>query len=398
MKAMYCGSFDPLTLGHLDIVQRALAARSSNRKYPKYEHLVICVGVNPEKEGFLKPEKRKELIEGALKDCLPDPDTSRVSVICAEGLTVDVAQAQGVDVLIRGIRLGTADENKEVQLAAHHRQLAHIRGYELPTDYIIQDTPDLQFISSSMVRLYLEYKEYIGVAERVPRNVCQELLINPLWKRFEDARRQRGNHLNPSSAWGQIKEAYLPRPYHNLIHLAYMLNMFDIYKRQAQRTEDYRNIVRKSNSIEMAIFAHDVVYDGESDRNEAASVEKLKEWEARGWMRCVNVLEISELIMATTHQDENLTGCCALIADLDLCILGTSNQATWKAYNQAIREEYAAYADEVFLKGRSKFLSELLKREHIFQTEFFRNRFEVQARRNIAKELQRMAVQSVFCR
>lgn len=91
MKAIYAGSFDPLTLGHLDIIRRAAKLVSE---------LVIAVMVNPDKPGFFPHTQRIRLIEMACAQT----GIYNVRVISDQGLLTDLAQAQGCRLLIRGLR------------------------------------------------------------------------------------------------------------------------------------------------------------------------------------------------------------------------------------------------------------------------------------------------------
>src|SRR5262245_58881026 len=90
--AVYAGSFDPVTLGHVDIVQRGARI---------YEHVTIAVGMNPEKSPLFTAEERVALLQAVFCD-LPN-----VSVDCFRGLTVDFVQCSGASVMLRGIRTVT---------------------------------------------------------------------------------------------------------------------------------------------------------------------------------------------------------------------------------------------------------------------------------------------------
>jgi predicted metal-dependent HD superfamily phosphohydrolase len=80
----------------------------------------------------------------------------------------------------------------------------------------------------------------------------------------------------------------------------------------------------------------------------------------------------------------------ALFLDMDLSILG-ADDAVFDQYEAAVREEYSWADDATWNHGRAAVLESFLAREHIFHTEIFRHRFEAQARRNIARSLERLA-------
>lgn len=130
MKALFAGSFDPFTTGHLSIVKRALAI---------FDEVAVGLGVNEN-----KPESRDidERLKSLRKLFADDP---RVSVGAYTGLTADYARAIDAGVLIRGIR-STADLEYERNLADTNRDV-----FGIDTLFLVCD-PALSFVSSSMVR------------------------------------------------------------------------------------------------------------------------------------------------------------------------------------------------------------------------------------------------------
>ena len=109
--AVYPGSFDPITNGHLDIIGRAAAV---------FERLVIGVLANPRKQPLLDVDTRIEVIRAAVADAgLGD----RVAVTAFDGLTVDFCRAQDASAIVRGLR-AISDFESEMQLAHNNRVLA----------------------------------------------------------------------------------------------------------------------------------------------------------------------------------------------------------------------------------------------------------------------------------
>jgi len=107
IKAVCPGSFDPVTLGHLDIIERA--ART-------FDEVVVAVLTNPRKEPLFTVEERVEMLKEATKH-IPN-----VSVAAANGLLVDFARAQGCKVIVKGLR-PIQDFEYEWQMGAVNRQL-----------------------------------------------------------------------------------------------------------------------------------------------------------------------------------------------------------------------------------------------------------------------------------
>lgn len=132
VSAMYPGTFDPITLGHEDLVKRATRL---------YDRVVVAIAANPgNKEPMFSLDERVELASSALSDF----DT--VEVTGYEGLTVDFAREHGLAVIIRGLR-AVSDFEYEFQLANMNRHLTD----EVETVFL---TPSdrYTFISSSLVR------------------------------------------------------------------------------------------------------------------------------------------------------------------------------------------------------------------------------------------------------
>jgi pantetheine-phosphate adenylyltransferase len=110
--ALYPGSFDPITMGHLDVVGRALHV---------FDRVVVAVLANPGKRPLLGAERRVAVIRAALAEVgLP---ADRVAVATFDGLTVEAAHAHGASAIVRGLR-AVSDFETELQLAHNNRRLA----------------------------------------------------------------------------------------------------------------------------------------------------------------------------------------------------------------------------------------------------------------------------------
>ncbi len=129
-RAVFPGSFDPLTLGHQDIINRAL---------PHFEEIVIAVGTNIDKEYMFSIEKRMSFIKKNYQDC------NKVIVKDFQGMTVDFCKSIKASIIIRGLR-NPADFEFEKSVAQINRKLSGIDTLFLLTDL------STSFISSSMVR------------------------------------------------------------------------------------------------------------------------------------------------------------------------------------------------------------------------------------------------------
>ena len=128
--ALYPGTFDPFTTGHLSIVERGLAL---------FEEIVIAVGINDSKKCYKPTAERVEHIRRVMKD---EP---RVRIIAYDCLTVDAARKEGANFILRGVRT-VADYEYERNLAYANRNISGIETVLLYT------LPELSYISSTMVR------------------------------------------------------------------------------------------------------------------------------------------------------------------------------------------------------------------------------------------------------
>lgn len=126
----YAGSFDPLTLGHSDIINRSLSL---------VDKLIIGIGVSATKKPLFSLEERKAIIE-------KEHATDSISVVGFDGLLVDVAREHKASVIVRGLRSAT-DFEYEAQMTAMNRTM----DKDIETIFLAA-SPEVGFISSTLVR------------------------------------------------------------------------------------------------------------------------------------------------------------------------------------------------------------------------------------------------------
>lgn len=134
--AFYSGSFDPLTNGHLDVIERATAL---------CDRLVVGIGVNPSKVGLFSTAERSALILEAAAPAVARTGCALETVVFS-GLIVDAARAAGAAVIVRGLR-DAADFDYEMQMAGMNGQMAP----ELATVFL-PASPLVRHISATLVR------------------------------------------------------------------------------------------------------------------------------------------------------------------------------------------------------------------------------------------------------
>ncbi len=129
-RAIFPGSFDPITLGHYDIIKRSIGL---------FDEVIVAIGINAEKKYMFSLDERQRFIEEAFKN---EP---KVKVVSYEGLTVDFCLKNNVQFILRGLR-NPADFEFEKAIAHTNRNLAPIESVFLLT------SADTSYISSSIVR------------------------------------------------------------------------------------------------------------------------------------------------------------------------------------------------------------------------------------------------------
>ena len=130
LAALCPGTFDPVTNGHLDIIERAASV---------FDPLVVAVLENPGKEPAFGVEDRLEMLKEALGD-LP-----AVEVAAFSGLLVDVAKDRGIGVIVKGVR-AVSDFDYELQMAQMNRHLAGVETVFVPT------SPEWSYLSSTLIK------------------------------------------------------------------------------------------------------------------------------------------------------------------------------------------------------------------------------------------------------
>ena len=157
LTGFYPGSFDPLTNGHLDVIERACKL---------VDTLIVGVGVNLSKKPLFSHEDRLALLEQTLAPIGKRTDTE-ISIVDFDGLMVDAARAHGAKLILRGLR-DTTDYNFEMQMVGMNAQMAP----ELQTVFL-PSSPPVRHISATLVR---EIAQLGGdISAFVPTNVLKAL-------------------------------------------------------------------------------------------------------------------------------------------------------------------------------------------------------------------------------
>jgi predicted metal-dependent HD superfamily phosphohydrolase len=174
----------------------------------------------------------------------------------------------------------------------------------------------------------------------------------------------------------QALYAHPPRAYHSLDHIGACLGLVD----------EVRALAAAPDEVEFALWLHDGVYEPMAKDNEARSAAVAAVF-ARD-LQCPRGFSerVAALIDATRHTGAPPSGDAALVADVDMAVLG-SDPPAYDAYAGAIRREYAAASDPGYRRGRAAFLEALLGRPAIYHLPPLRSRFEAAARGNLSREI-----------
>lgn len=154
MIALFPGSFDPFTNGHLDVAQRAAEVA---------DLLIIGVGINPAKRGLIEPARRVALIEEATAHL------ERVEVVALSGANMDEARRLGAHLIVKGVR-GAQDADFEGPQAALNLEVGGVDTWWIPA------RPCLGHVSSSAVRELLSLKK--DISRYVPPALARYLTDN----------------------------------------------------------------------------------------------------------------------------------------------------------------------------------------------------------------------------
>ena len=152
-RAIYPGSFDPVTLGHLNVIKRAAAM---------FDELIVCVSVNSSKpSGLFTPQERVELLRRVTEGL------AGVRVDCWDGLVADYARRNQARVLVKGLR-AVSDYESEIQMAMLNTKL-----YSRLDTIFLYTSPKYAYLSSTVVKEMARYGA--DLSDFVPRQIIEDV-------------------------------------------------------------------------------------------------------------------------------------------------------------------------------------------------------------------------------
>lgn len=366
-KAVYAASLDPITFGHLDVIKRMA---------PRFDEFIVIVAVDPRKNYTFSMNERVQMA----KDATAHLTNVRVET-CIGQYVVRRANELGASVNLRGIR-DISDLESERRMAEENSKICpHIETLWVPC------SPELHAVSSSMV------KSHVGAdptweaqaARSAPAAVVAKLKEKYILSRARKHWAELMSILDVTdekkscSVFDGILARYSEphRHYHTMEHIVSMLD------------EAERESIKDTNLL-LAIWFHDVIYDTRSHDNEEASAMYLITVAQQLGIESFFAMKASDYIRETKHSGNgghpHLEG---LFLDLDLAILG-AEETEFDRYDVNIRKEYEWVDQAAYRTGRGQILQRFLDHPQIFSTLLFQVKYETQARKNLARAIERL--------
>lgn len=363
-KAVYAASLDPITNGHINVIERMARL---------YDEFIVVVAVDSRKTYMFTPEERVDMTRAAVAH-LPN-----VSVdVCIGHYVVKQAEAMGAQVIVRGLRNFKDLEAEQVLAEENRRICPQIETVWIPC------LPNLMHVSSSMVKSHVgidpEWCEQ--VARSVPATVViklkEKFILKKANKHWNTLMSVLGNPKGSKTILQDLLTRYSEpkRAYHNLEHIVAML-------------DELEHLNEKDPAVALAIWFHDAAYDPKMKENEEHSAELAKDAIKKIALPDSLGEQVSNLVTATRHDVTPTEHAAQILVDLDLMILGKPEKE-FDAYEVGIRKEYDWVPQSEFNTRHSNILQSFLNRPSIYSTQLFRDKYESTARNNLLRSIKKL--------
>ncbi|MBI2105299.1 pantetheine-phosphate adenylyltransferase [Candidatus Woesearchaeota archaeon] len=363
-KAVYAGSFDPLTNGHLWMIKEGARL---------FDELIVAIGINPDKKYTFSLDDRINMLRKSTKK-FPN-----VTVDSFENeFLVNYASSIDAQYMLRGIRTGGDYE--------YERGMRYINSdlnSQIVTPFLMPPR-ELVEVSSSFVKGLIGPNGWEEVVESyIPRNVYNNLLVkfkglkirwNNLWKSVGAIGSGEKDYNQLIYFYGEAQRAY-----HNFVHIAHVLREFDKAK----------NFIENPDQMEAALWYHDAVYNTNEKNNEEKSSRLAEQQLSRAGIKPQFIDNVINLILTTKHQVVPNTSDGRYLVDIDLSIFGKSEDE-FDEYERDIMDEYSWVSKEQFKQERSGILQGFLDRDSVYSTDLFKQKYEEQAIRNLQRSIVRL--------
>lgn len=362
-KAVYGGSFDPPTHGHVWVIREAAAL---------FDRVIVAIGTNPDKHPTFSVQTRAQMLSASIRDL------ANVEVVpFSSRFLVEFAAEQGARHLVRGVR-NAADYEAE-------RTIRHMNADidDSVRTVLLPPPRDIAEISSSLIKGLVGNEGWERVVTRYVPSATLIQLIGKEHAWVTEALREAGGRFEDDWFWNTVLPPYLEdgRHYHDLFHIADGLN-------ELKRMLPF---IKDRAAVGLAWACHDIVYDVSRDDNEERSAE---------YARCMaNALELPDVfrdrsarMVLSTKKHVSTDADTRILHGADLAALGTPPHK-YRQHEQSVAREYLLrYTPEEFAIGRAAWAAKFLEEhpEHIYADAGFEERYGAQARRNLEESISRL--------
>jgi pantetheine-phosphate adenylyltransferase len=360
-RAVYAGSFDPVTNGHLWVIRQASQL---------FDEVIVSIGINPDKKYAFTVEERIEMLSKSIPHNNVRVDTFENDFL------VRYAEKINAQYIIRGIR-SQIDFEYEKQMRNVNSEISPSVG----TVFLIPPR-DLADVSSSFVkglvgpegwevilRKYVPlgvFEKFVKKHSKIPFDFSQTY-----WTAEEIER--------DTTLLKIIGDGLAGNAYHNINHIKHCLKEF----------EEVKGKLKDPEAVRLALIYHDAVYDPKLVYNEEKSGDKFM----HDFPNYPQSKKVCKLILATKDhifkQEYEPDWDFGYLMDIDLAILGAEPEKYY-VYRCNIRLEYSHVTDAEFKKGRREFVQKMLDRPQIYWSDYFNNKYEDKARKNLYAELEEL--------
>lgn len=340
--AVYAGSFDPITNGHTNIIERASKI---------FDELIILIGYDNRKNYTFSLEERIEMVKIVTKD-IPNVKID----VCINQYLVNQAKNLGASNIVRGIRTVKDLEDEQV-LAEENRMICpFIETVWIPC------LPSLSHVSSSMVKGHVgidpewEYQVLRSVHPFVVTKLKEKYLKRRAKYHFERLISMISSTDVSNEIFEDIYSRYTNdnRHHHDIEHIVSMLDELEL-------------INENDLALLMSIWLHDIVYDPKRRDNEELSAEYSVYVSKRLGLSSEMTNQIFGYIISTKHEGEPEEYFNKLLLDLDMSIFGKS-QKLFEKYEGGIRKEFCFVPIAEYINCRISLLNSfLIEEKYILQ-------------------------------
>lgn len=371
-KIAFTGSFDPITKGHLWVVQEGLEIA---------EKVVLMIAINPVKKYMFSEKERKDMI---YKSLVEYGIADRVEIVLSRNEYVaQAAMDFDCQYLIRGIRSAVDFDYESLIQKANTEVLGGAKTI------FVMPPRDLESVSSSFIKNLVGPVGWHWNIKKFISNAVYDALIKKYLE--ECIKKYTGLNLDDNQREKlvtTILEKYENRPYHNIDHIVHCFQELEWFLSNAESTENI-NI----NDVGLAILTHDIIYGEKQDKID----EELSAIWLENYLKEINQFRQPpvDIVLSTAHLSGKYkvdTPEKELMTSIDLAILGQRDEI-YKRYADGVRKEYSFVNDNDYVAGRIKAIDFLLGHKLFLNATF--SKYENRARNNMENEKTRLYSYSV---